>query len=294
MPEWIDNFTHSSITDENKEAFTNYAKNYATIEDAVIGGQNHKKATGAAFKLPESMDKLPDDAMRSDFTSKTLKLLGRSPVRNVEELSDFNFTDGMADGSTPDEVMKAAFAQHIIDSGKSKSMAAKDAKFFNTMMGKAVEANKATEATNAIATAKACDEALIAMPEIGSQEKLVELSELFKRAITNNVGLKGDDIDEVVDAMIKGGLTQNPKLAKIMFDQFCPLATEGSTDGGGGHGGGNVEDGPGISPYEWKKARWPKSESTWGKKEDKWENESAQLRLSAGFKPKAKTDGKKD
>ncbi len=278
MPDWINEFTHASVTDDNKEAFNKSMEKYASKDDAIMGGFNAQKIAGAPFKLPESLDKLPDDAMRSDFTSKTLKLLGREPIRNIEDLKDFNFTDGMADGATADEVMKAAFAQHIVDSGKSKAMAAKDAVFFNTMMAKTVEANKATEATNAIATAKAVDEALIADPDIGSKEKLLVLSEEFARAIKNNVGLEGDDIDEVVDAMVKGGLTQNPKLAKIMFNQFSPLAREGSTDGGGGPGGGN---GTAISPYEFKKREWPKSESTWGKPEDTWDNEPVNMREKA-------------
>ncbi len=287
MPEWINEFTHASVTDENKEAFGKSMEKYASKDDAIMGGFNAQKIAGAAFKFPESMDKLSDDAMRSDFTNKALKLLDREPVKNMEDFKDFNFTDGMADGATADETMKAAFAQHVIDSGMSKGMAAKDAKFFNTMMGKTIEANKVAADKQAIATAKAVDAELIADPDIGSQEKLTELSELFKRAITNHVGLKGDDIDEVVDAMIKGGLTQNAKLAKIMLKQFAPLAAEGNTDGGGGFGGsGSTDGGPGVSPYEWKKARWPKSESMWGKKEDTWETEPVATRISAGFKAK--------
>ena len=73
----------------------------------------------------------------------------------------------------------------------------------------------------------------------GSKEEVTKQSELFRRAIINHPDVKGtDDAEEIADAMVKGGLSQNSKLARLMLKTFAPLAAEAGQEGGGGAGGG--------------------------------------------------------
>ena len=73
-----------------------------------------------------------------------------------------------------------------------------------------------------------------------------------------------------------------------MIKHFAPLAAEGNSDGGTGIKTG---DGAKMTPYEYKKQQWPKSESTWGKQEDTWDTQSLELRKQAGIGKKEKADG---
>jgi len=109
----------------------------------------------------------------------------------------------------------------------------KNAKFFNSIMGK-MKADAATKAeSDAIAAATKCDESLVAHPDIGSKEKLTEMTELFKRAMTNHVGLSADEVTELGDGLALSTITSNPVLQRIMLKTFAPLAGEAQSEGGG-------------------------------------------------------------
>lgn len=231
---WSNDFEHASITDENKEAFNTAMGKYETQGDALIGGFNAQKLAGKPFKMPESLDKLPDDASRSEFTAQVHKLFGITKAKDIKELVDVNLKDGLPEGSPYNEDFANSFKQFVIDNNLNVSDMPKYAKFFNTAMAKVTADQKAKTESDNISAAESCDKALIAHPDIGSKEKLVEMTELFVRAMKNNVGLTVEETKELADGLALSKLTTNPVLARVMLKQFASLAAEASSEDGEG------------------------------------------------------------
>lgn len=279
---WTETFEHESVTPETSEAFKTANAKYATEGDAIVGGYNAQKMAGKPFRVPEDMAKLPDDQSRADFTSQARRALGINIAKDVDGLKDVDFKAGLAEGAAYDENFVGIIKNWAVENGVDTTTLAKLAPLYNGPLTQySVEAHKkATEAAELDRMTK-CNEALIAMSDIGSKEKLAEESEFFRRAIIKLAG-SADDATEIADAMVAGGLTQNPKLAKIMLDHFAPLAKEGSSDAGDGSAGsGGVKQ---LSPYEAKKVRWPKTPSEWGDPNDQWEDESLNAKKALGYK----------
>ncbi len=282
MEHWSNEFEHTSVTPENREAFNTHMAKFPTVEDAVADGYGLAKQKGNPFKFPESMDKLPDDESRSDFTSQAHKLLGITHAKSIEDLADMDFKAGSADGVETETNLASAFKQYVVDNDISKGDAQKMIGFYNDAMGKAVIANTTQVEADKLAKAKSVNEALIADPDFGSEEKVKEQSELLRRAVKEKLGLTADEYEEFGQAMADGILTENPVMAKAMLKLLAPLAAEGSTDGGGGGGGGAAEKG--LTPYQWKKERWPKTPDSWGNESDTWATQDIQMRKLAGIK----------
>lgn len=225
---------HASITAENREAFTTHMAKFDSMEAAALDGMDLKKQMGAPFKFPESMDKLPDNASRSDFTSQAHKLLGINIAKDVDGLKDINFKAGLAEGAPFDENFVSLIKNWAVEHKVPMSTLEKLAPFYNGPLQEyAAKANKEATDDAELARMTKCNDELIAMSDIGSKEKLDELSTQFRRAILDYPGVSADDAEEIADAMVNGGLTQNSKLTKIMLDQFCPLAAESGKEGGG-------------------------------------------------------------
>ncbi len=279
---WTEAFESDSITDENRAEFNTANAKYATEKDAIIGGYNAQKMAGKPFRVPEDMATLPDDQSRADFRSQANKALGHEFASDIAGLADLDLKVGSAEGTQTDEALANEFKQFVVDKNVPKALAQEMLGFYNGAMGKAVAANKVSTEAAELDRMTKCNDALIAMPDIGTKEKLAEMSELFRRAFANNFGLSADEQVEVADAMVAGGLTQNPKLAKIMLDTFAPLAKEGSSDGGDGSGGGGAAKQ--LSPYETKKARWANSPTEWGDPNDSWDDESQATKKVLGYK----------
>lgn len=281
MSDWSGEFNHESITPENRESFNTFASKYDSPEAAIVGGFNAQKAIGAPFKFPESMDNLPDDASRADFTSRSNQLLGREFASDVKDLDSLDLKMGASEGTQTDDALANAFKQFIVEKKIAKADAQDMLSFHNDFMGKARVALAEKKEADFEATAKQVEADLAAHPDFGSMEEVSKQSELFKRAIRNHVGLTNDEAEEFADAIIEAGMTRNAVVARVMLNQFAPLAAEGSTDGGGGAGGGGAK---GPTPYEFKQQLHPKSQGLWGKPTDTWENEGIEMRKRAGIK----------
>ena len=234
MEHWAPDFEHPSITDENREAFETAASKFETQDDMTVGYYELQKTAGKPFKLPVALDKLPDDTSRAEFTAQAHKLLGISKTKDIAALADVNLKDGLPEGSPYNEEFANSFKQFVIDSNLNVNDMPKYAKFYNTAMAKFAADQKAKTESDAIAAAAKCDEELIAHPSIGSKEKLLELSELFARAMKNHVGLTPDEVEELADGLALSKLTKNPVLARVMLNQFAPLAATATTERGDG------------------------------------------------------------
>ena len=243
MPDehWAVGFEHASVTADNRADFTTHMAKFATPADAVADGFGLAKLTGKPFKMPESLDKLPDDAARADFTSQAHKVLGIRKVKSIDDLKDVNLKDGLPDGSPYDEGFATAYKQFVVDEGMNSSDMPKNAKFFNTIMAKLTADGKTKAENDAIAAATSCDEALIAHPDIGSKENLLVLTEQFKRAMTNHMGLSADEVAELGEGLALSTITKNPVLQRVMLKAIAPLAATATNEGGAGGGGGDTK-----------------------------------------------------
>ncbi len=277
MPEWLNNFEHESVTAENKEAFVAANSKYATEQDAVVGGYNAQKLIGKP-RLPKSMEEFTDDNARAEFRAGSLKLLGS--VDSVESLADVNMKLGQAEGADFSEDFANSFKAFAVEKKWPKSMVQEGAEFYNVAMAKATEAFLAKQEADGIALAKSTNEALA--KHFGSEEEVVKQTELFVRAMKNDVGLTPEEVEELADDLSLSKLTKHPALARVMLKHFAPLADEGSTETGSGTG---TAENKGLTqtPYEAKKARWPKSPSTWGAESDTWETQTIETKRMFGF-----------
>lgn len=282
MPEWLDNFEHESVTAENREAFVAANSKYETGNDAIVGGYNAAKITGKPYKLPESMDNLPDDASRSDFAAQARGLLGFEHASDLEGLADVNLKAGMAEGANFDEGFATAFKQFAVDNKIPKAMLAPIAEFFNKASGGATAAMAAKQTAEKEAAIKATNETLAAHADFGNLDKLKESEILTHRALINNLGLSEEEAGEVAEFLKDREGATNPTIRRVMLKAISPLAKEGSTESGTGTKQGEAVK---QTPYEFRKSKFPNSSSSdlWGQPGDKWEDQSLELRRQAGF-----------
>jgi len=248
MEHWTEEFEHESITDDNRESFIKAMSKYDSEEAAIIGGFNAMKEIGKPYKLPESLDKLPDDDTRANFRSQANKLLGIELADSVESLADIDFKAGIPEGSERqvDDNIANMLKKTAVEKKWPKSVIKDIIELYNGPLTKYVtEAQSARLATQKKDAADKTNEALIA--HFGSAEKVKEQSELLRRAIQNNAGLSAEEYEKVGDLMADSMLTKDPVMAKAMLTLLSPLSAESTSENG--KGAGKAEP-AGIKPEE--------------------------------------------
>lgn len=238
----ITTIEHPSITTENRVALQTHMKKFDSFEDAAVDGMALKAMTGKPFKLPESIDKLPDDASRATLLSQINKLYGREYAADLDGLADLDMKMGStAEDGMFDEELEKAFKQHAVDTKMDKKAAQRNIEFYNKAMGRARAAFTAkteeaarTAATERIAAVAACNEALI--PKFGTKEKLDEQTVLLHRALTNNTGCTVDEAADVADFLKDREGATNATIRRLLISNLAPLATESTVHGPGGPG----------------------------------------------------------
>lgn len=278
---WTEGFEHASVTTENRESFNTAMSKYDTPEAAIVGGFNAQKLAGKP-RLPKSMDEFADDTARGEFASQARTLLGINIPKDVESLKDLNFKAGLADDATVDENFVGMVKDWAVEQGVDTATLEKIAPFYNGPLTEyAKQAYDKHQEKAKLDAAEACNKGLIEYYK--SAEEVQKQSQLFKQAIQNSFKLSPEEIEEVANAFADSALTKNPIMARCILQAFAPLAAEGSTHSGSGIPGG--DNGPKQpSPYEAKKARFPKSESQWGDPSDKWEDQTIGAKQALGYK----------
>ncbi len=234
MPDvpWTDGFEAEGLDDSNREAFTTHMAKFATQGAAVMDGWGLAKQKGVAFKLPESVDKLPDDASRATLLSQVNKLYGREIAADLDGLADLDMKSGStAENGMYDEDFAKAYKQFIVDGKFPKATAQAHVKFHNEMMTKAraafaAKTEEATKkaATDRLAEVTACNDALIA--KFGSKEKLDEQEVRMHRAILNNTGCSVEEAADVAEFLKEREGATNATLRRILISNLAPLSTE--------------------------------------------------------------------
>ncbi len=228
---WTEGLEHTSITDANREAFNTAMAKYTTPTEAAVGGFNAMTKTGVNFKLPKSVESLPDEAMRKDFTSQVNKLFGREFAADTEALSVLDMKSGASDDAKTSEEFVAAFKQFVVEKHIAKSDAQTLITFFNESTGKALTKFAEDKAAFDIAADTTCKDALIA--HFGSQENVDKQDILMHRAlIGKHIGLSVGEAAEVAETIKGSNAMKNPLLRRVMYKALGPLAAESSTEGG--------------------------------------------------------------
>ncbi len=258
---WTEGFEHESVTDDNREAFNSHMAKFPTQAAAVMDGYGLAKQKGVAFKLPESIEKLPDDASRATLLAQTNKLYGREIAADLEGLADLDMKSGStAEGEMYDETLAKAFKEWVVAEKIEKSVAQKAIKFHNEAMalartayaGKTEELTK-KDAADRLAEVTACNDALVA--KFGTKEKLDEQTVLMHRALLNNTGCSTEEAADVAEFLKDREGATNATLRRILISNLAPLATESlGPDGKPAVPGTKVEQQDGVT----EQILWPK------------------------------------
>jgi len=237
MPEWVNEFEHSAITVDNREAFNTSMEKFQTVNDAAVGYMELQKSAGKPFKMPDSMDKLPDDASRADFRSQAHKLMGTAPIKSIDELADMNFKEGLGDDAVVNQDFVTLFKKWGVESGMTKPALAQMVKFYNGQLADFSGGVQETQAKKALedkqATITATNEAM--KTHLGGADKLEEQTVLLHRALLNNVGATAEEAEGLATFMKEGEGATNAVLRRTLFKVLAPLAAEtGSKKAGEG------------------------------------------------------------
>ncbi len=234
MDHWAAEVEHEAITAENREAFNKHMEKFPTQADALVNHMELAKQLGVPYKLPESMEKLPDDASRTALTAAMNKLAGREVATDIEGLADLNMKIGLAEGAPGNEDLAKAFKEYVVKSGKGKKMAQSDIAFINETVSKLAIDASAKAASAKIAKATETNDALVAMPKYGSQEKLDEASEFVKRAFQHQAGLSAEQFEKVGKSLATSIFSQDPLLADAIITLVAPLGKTVKIESGDG------------------------------------------------------------
>jgi len=238
----ITTIEHELITADNREAFSTHMAKFDSFEAASLDGMDLKSQQGKPFKLPESMDKLPDDAARADFTSGANKLLGRTIPKDMDSFAGVNFKEGLADGVEADDGLIGVIKQWAIDEKVPTESISKMTALFNGKMGEYIGAKGETlkaaaeekaKADHSIAV-KACNDTLAGHPDFGNAEKLDADTVKLHQALANNSKLTVDEANGIAEFLRDREGATNPVLRRLMINQFAPLAKEGGSESGQG------------------------------------------------------------
>ena len=236
MDHWSTEIEHEALTDDNREAFNTSMSKYATQGDALMGGFNAMKLTGKPFRMPESLDKLPDDDTRAEFSTRARELLGMTHVNSLDELEDLDLRAGANEGTEVDEDFAKGFKQIVLDEKIPKAQAQALLKWYNGYADTAIAGHKAkmeadNEAMIAEQTAKATSVQQTLATEFGGKEELGKQQALLDRAVQ---ALMSPEKYEATGKNWAEQVTkQNVALGRAMLKGLSPRTAESSLKGPG-------------------------------------------------------------
>ncbi len=217
MKEWIGELEHRDL--KTTDAMAALDK-YNSAEDALVGGLNAMKQIGKPFKLPESLDKLPDDATRQSFTNQINKILGA--VEKEEDLADVDFAEGLADARSQKEGLVEAIKKFSI--GKPKSIIKEIVKFINSNNQEIINNKKNDEI-------KLAQEVKGNLSTLYGGDKAVDDNyENVRRLFQNHMGLSEDEYNQAGKDFIEKVLMKNTVITKGLMNLAKEIVKEGTTE----------------------------------------------------------------
>lgn len=236
---WTEDIQHTKLADPKvRESFNKAYGKYETSEEALLGGLEAIKMTGAPFKLPESLDKLPDDKTRGEFTANTLKLLGA--VDKEEALDDLDYRVGLPKDRELDNALIGRLKKYAVEKHWPKSFV-QDVVELHNIVNEEFHQNITTQYNEKCVKANA---ALLAACN-NDEKKVAEKSELVRRMFQNSFGFTAEEYGQIRDELVNNGWTVSPLLNNFMIAAAEKLVAEGTTETG--EGGKEKEKPKGIA-----------------------------------------------
>jgi hypothetical protein len=234
MDNWIDTeFDGSSLSPDDQQNFRQAMGKYKSKDEALIGGYNAIKLTGKPFKLPESLDKLPEN-VRGEFKTQAMKVLGVEQGVTNDSIKQVNFKKGLADGKDANETVVSKLTELAVKKGLTLSQAQDLVEMMNTTGTELVNAAKAEQDKT---LKEAFENSNKVLTQYYGADKLKENAELLRRAMKDHAGLSNDEYEQIADDLLDNGyIFKKPALAKVLMDKIAPLAKEGDTTAKGPKG----------------------------------------------------------
>jgi hypothetical protein len=243
--------------EKNEKLITPEAKRdlakFESKDDIAISYMELQKSASRPYKLPESLDKLPDDKTRGEFTVNTLKLLGA--VDKEEALDDLDYAVGLPKDRQLDTALVGRLKKYAVEKHWPKSIV-QDVVGLHNIINEETRQNLVNQFNDLQAKAK---EARI--KRYGSEEKDKEVFELIRRMFQNCGDLTPEEYEDSAVSLMNNGITTDPIIYKALGVFASKLVKEGTTETG--EGGkpkekpkGIAEQLPGIAKeLDWKKVK---------------------------------------
>lgn len=221
---WYDGFEHADLTSEEA---TTVLSQYKSQEEFNVAGLNAKKAVGAPYRFPKSVESLPDDNVRADFASQVAKFHGERAY-DESQLDTVNYADGLADARTVNDKLKGVLVDFAKKSKMPVAQVQELASAYNAFSTEFLNEHNAAQAQERTETATKVNDALKGL--YGGDEGVKQHTELVKRMFQNHMGLTADEYEASAESLITSGITRDAVLSKGLFNLAKQVVPEGITD----------------------------------------------------------------
>jgi len=225
---------HSFFT-ENPAAAKATAK-YKTIDDYHKGAYEAMTKVGKPYWLPESLENLPDDKVREEFTSQISKLFDadgflKGMTKSEDDLKDIDFAEGYADARHANNDFIGALKKFAVDKKLPKETV-KDLVGFINQFNQGMINSKEKEL---LGEAEKVKETLTVM--CGSEEVVSSSYDNVRKLFQNHCGITAQEYEKTGKDFVEKVLMKNAVMSKALFNLAKDIVVEGETEGGGEPGG---------------------------------------------------------
>lgn len=229
---WSDELTHEKlITPEAKTVL----KEYTSQEEFMSAGLEAKKMVGTPFRLPKSLESLPDDDARAEFTSGVESVLGVKRVQSEEDLEGIDFAKGYKNAKDANKDVEAAIKKFAIEKGRTKAQVEE----LITLVNQTNQGLKNTAEQKIIDDATEVKKTLTVM--CGSEDKVNSSYDGVRKLFQNHCGLSEQEFENAGKTFVEKILTKDAVMSKAFFNLAESIVTEGDTDTGSKGGKGKPE-----------------------------------------------------
>lgn len=227
MEHWSDDLTHDKlITPEAKTVLGEYT----TSEEFMAAGLEAKKMVGSPFRLPKSLESLPDDKVREELTSQVSELFGadgflKGMTKSEEDLADIDFAAGYKNAKSANKEYVAALKAFAVDKKLPKETV-KDLVGFTNQFNQGLLNN---EEKRVIDEADAIKETLTVM--CGSKEAVGSSYDNVRKLFQNHCGITTQEYESVGKDFVEKVLMKNAVMSKALFNLADGIVVEGETEG---------------------------------------------------------------
>jgi hypothetical protein len=223
--EWVGELTHEKLTTPEAKTVLN---EYTSQDEFMAAGLEAKRKVGQPYRLPKSLDKLPDDNVRTQFKSDIAGLIGHDfdVAESEESLKDINFAEGLADARKVNADVVAAFSKFAVENKLPKALVQKLAGFNNGLVTAFMTQQ---EQARTEAATKVNDSLKVLY---GGEKGVAQNTENVKRLFKNHCGLTAEEYEESAQGLVDSGMTQSAVICKALFNLAKDIVSEGTTEGG--------------------------------------------------------------